>query len=64
MDGPGDPPVGVTYPEAGLLPLLEALDRSHDSICSMAKRLGLRSHNHPVHQALACVRGARGVTER
>jgi hypothetical protein len=37
------------YPEEGLSPLTGLLQRSPDSISSMAKRLGLRSRNRYQH---------------
>jgi hypothetical protein len=46
------------YPEKGLACLAKSLDRSEDSITSMATRLGLRSENRHRHQAQARVKKA------
>lgn len=49
------------YPRWGLASGVEGIDRTADSIISMAKRLGLRSRNHHKNQARSRIRKRRLV---
>ena len=51
--------LSVRYPEKGLTGLAGMLDRSEDSITSMAKRLGLRSLNRHRNQVMSRLRAKR-----
>ena len=55
--------LAARYPEKGLAGLASILNRSDDSITSMAKRLGLRSLNRHRNQVMSRLR-ARGPSRQ